>query len=36
MVMAMGWDENEWNCLAALWTRESNWNAYSFNPSSGA
>lgn len=36
MVLAMGWDENEWNCLYALWARESNWNAYSHNPSSGA
>jgi len=36
MVRAMGWDDNEWNCLAALWTRESNWNVYSHNPSSGA
>ena len=36
MVKAMGWDDNEWNCLAALWTRESNWNVYSHNPSSGA
>jgi len=36
MVKAMGWDDNEWNCLAALWTRESNWNTFSHNPSSGA
>jgi len=36
MVKAMGWDDNEWSCLAALWTRESNWNVYSHNASSGA
>lgn len=36
MVQSMGWDENEWNCLAALWKRESNWNVYSHNTSSGA
>ena len=36
MVKAMGWDDNEWSCLSALWMRESNWNAYSHNPSSGA
>ncbi|HWL02554.1 MAG TPA: lytic transglycosylase domain-containing protein [Microbacteriaceae bacterium] len=36
MVKAIGWDDNEWNCLAALWTRESNWNTFSHNTSSGA
>ncbi|HWK19436.1 MAG TPA: lytic transglycosylase domain-containing protein [Microbacteriaceae bacterium] len=36
MVKARGWDDNEWSCLSALWTRESNWNVYSHNTSSGA
>lgn len=36
MVMARGWDENEWNCLSALWNRESGWNVYAHNTSSGA
>ena len=36
MVKAIGWDDNEWSCLSALWMRESNWNAFSHNPSSGA
>lgn len=36
MVKAMGWDDNEWSCLSALWMRESNWNAFSHNTSSGA
>lgn len=36
IVMGMGWGEGEYNCLVALWDRESNWNAFAFNPSSGA
>jgi len=36
MVKAMGWDENEYRCLVALWDRESHWNVYSHNTSSGA
>lgn len=36
MVMARGWDVNEYDCLVALWTRESHWNVYAHNPSSGA
>jgi len=36
MVMALGWDEHEWSCLAALWDRESHWNPTSGNPDSGA
>ncbi|MBO9578274.1 MAG: transglycosylase SLT domain-containing protein [Microbacteriaceae bacterium] len=36
MAMAVGWDENEWRCLAALWQRESNWNPLSGNAVSGA
>lgn len=36
MVIARGWDMTEYSCLVALWTRESNWNVYSHNSSSGA
>lgn len=36
MVMARGWDLAEYSCLVALWNRESRWNAYAENPSSGA
>lgn len=32
-----GWsEETEFSCLAALWERESNWNEYAHNTSSGA
>jgi hypothetical protein len=36
MVQARGWDLSEFSCLVALWTRESNWNVYAHNASSGA
>lgn len=36
MVLREGWSESEWTCLSALWTRESNWNTYATNASSGA
>ncbi|ACQ79234.1 G5 domain protein [Beutenbergia cavernae DSM 12333] len=36
MVAARGWSDAEFQCLDALWTRESNWNPYAQNPSSGA
>lgn len=36
MVIARGWDMTEFSCLVALWTRESNWNVYAHNASSGA
>lgn len=36
MVTARGWDATEYNCLVALWNRESRWNVYSYNASSGA
>ncbi len=36
LVTAQGWDMTEFSCLVALWTRESNWNVYAHNPSSGA
>lgn len=26
-----GWDKNEWACLKALWTKESNWRNKAFN-----
>jgi hypothetical protein len=35
-VVARGWGEGEYQCLVALWERESNWNVYATNPSSGA
>ncbi|MBX3098788.1 MAG: lytic transglycosylase domain-containing protein [Salinibacterium sp.] len=36
MVKSMGLDDSEYNCLVALWNRESHWNVYAFNESSGA
>lgn len=36
MVLARGWDEAQFSCLVALWDRESNWNVYATNKSSGA
>lgn len=36
MVMARGWGEGEYACLVNLWNRESGWNVYAANPSSGA
>ncbi len=36
MVTARGWDSTEFDCLVALWNRESHWNVYSLNTSSGA
>lgn len=36
MVAAKGWSVNEYNCLVALWNRESHWNIYAYNPTSGA
>lgn len=36
MVLARGWDAVEFNCLVALWNRESHWNVYAHNKSSGA
>jgi hypothetical protein len=36
MVLNRGWSEGEFSCLDALWTRESGWNVYATNPSSGA
>ena len=36
MVLDWGWDTTEYDCLAALWDRESRWDVYAFNASSGA
>lgn len=36
MVAARGWGANQFTCLDRLWTKESNWNPYATNPSSGA
>lgn len=36
MVTARGWGGGEYNCLVALWQKESNWNVYAHNPYSGA
>jgi hypothetical protein len=36
MVLRQGWSESQWGCLNSLWTRESNWNTYATNSSSGA
>ena len=36
MVVAKGWSTGEYDCLVALWNRESHWNVYAHNTSSGA
>jgi hypothetical protein len=36
LVLARGWDDAEYECLVALWNRESHWNVYAQNPTSGA
>jgi hypothetical protein len=36
LVMARGWNAGQFDCLVALWNRESHWNVYAHNPSSGA
>jgi len=36
IVMSMGWGEGEYSCLVALWDRESGWNTFANNSSSGA
>ncbi|MPV37364.1 aggregation-promoting factor C-terminal-like domain-containing protein [Georgenia subflava] len=36
MAAARGWGADQFQCLDALWTRESQWNPYAKNPSSGA
>ncbi len=36
MVAARGWGAEQYDCLYALWMKESNWNVYAMNKSSGA
>lgn len=36
MVAARGWGAGEFDCLVALWSKESGWNAFAMNRSSGA
>lgn len=36
LLLRQGWSESQWTCLNALWTRESGWNTYATNHSSGA
>ncbi|MFF2495765.1 lytic transglycosylase domain-containing protein [Agromyces sp. NPDC058064] len=36
MLAARGWGDDQFGCLVALWDRESGWNVYAENPSSGA
>lgn len=36
MVHARGWGDDQYACLYSLWQRESNWNVYAQNRSSGA
>jgi uncharacterized protein YabE (DUF348 family) len=36
MVLARGWDQQQYACLDSLWTRESNWRVNAANKSTGA
>ena len=36
LVAAQGWTDSEYQCLVLLWNRESQWNPYAENSSSGA
>lgn len=36
MVAERGWDESQYSCLVALWSKESGWNHFAMNRSSGA
>jgi hypothetical protein len=36
MMLAAGWPASQWGALQALWNRESGWNQFARNPSSGA
>jgi hypothetical protein len=36
MVLARGWGEGEFSCLVSLWKKESGWNTFAENKSSGA
>lgn len=36
MVLARGWGDDQFSCLVALWKKESGWNTFAMNKSSGA
>jgi SLT domain-containing protein len=36
MVLARGWDQQEFACLDSLWTKESNWRVNAANSHTGA
>lgn len=36
MLGGFGWGQDQWGCLDSLWQKESGWNPYAANPSSGA
>ena len=36
ILQSMGMGDDQYSCLVALWARESGWNVYAFNESSGA
>ena len=36
MIAGYGWGQGEFDCLVALWNKESRWNVYAHNKSSGA
>jgi hypothetical protein len=36
MVLARGWNDDQFACLVALWNRESGWRVNAYNASSGA
>ena len=36
LLLRQGWSESQWSCLATLWNRESGWDTYASNGSSGA
>ncbi|MGV8895877.1 MAG: transglycosylase SLT domain-containing protein [Rhodoglobus sp.] len=36
MLQSMGMGDDQYSCLVALWNRESGWNIYAYNASSGA
>jgi hypothetical protein len=36
MLAGYGWSRGQFSCLDYLWTRESGWNPYATNPTSGA
>jgi hypothetical protein len=36
LLSSYGWDSGQFSCLDSIWTRESDWNPYAANASSGA